>query len=56
MTLTSTIVLLVVLDALVVYGLVHLLAYGIHRDHRDRIEQRVEPRRLRERASDRLAA
>jgi hypothetical protein len=56
MTLTSTIVLLVVLDALVVYGLVHLLAYGIHRDHRDRIEQRTDVRRLRERTSDRLAA
>ena len=56
MTLTSTIVLLVVLDALVVYGLVHLLGYGIHRDHRDRIELRDDVRRLRERASERLAA
>jgi hypothetical protein len=56
MTLTSTVVLLVVLDALVVYGLVHLLGYAIHRDHRDRIQHGADVRRLRERTSERLAA
>jgi hypothetical protein len=56
MTLTSTIVLLVVLDALVVYGIFHLLAYGIYRDHRDRHQHSTDVRRLREPSSERLAA
>lgn len=56
MTLTSTIVLFVVLDAVVVYGLIHLLGYGIHRDHGDRIQHGGDVQRLRERTSEPLAA
>jgi hypothetical protein len=54
MTLTALITLNAILGACVVYGLVHLLAFGIQVDRKQHV--RADVRALRERSSDRAAA